>query len=95
LYQREKQTGGRKTNKQANKFGENPSHLSLVTIKHVFLKMPVNLRTVLSAEPHVAEGQWLQEQLTVRKLPRLFRAGTTPRLTFNALINICLKKKRT
>jgi hypothetical protein len=33
--------------------------------------MSVNLRTVLLAEAHAAEGQWLQEQL-----PRLFRVGT-------------------
>jgi hypothetical protein len=39
------------------------------------LKISVDLQTAFAADTHLAEGQWLKEQLNVVKL-RMFRAGT-------------------
>jgi hypothetical protein len=40
-----------------------------------FLKISVDLQTEFAAETHRAEGQWLEEQLSMVKL-RMFRVGT-------------------
>jgi hypothetical protein len=37
--------------------------------------MSVDLQTASAADTHLAEGQWLKEQLNVVKL-RMFRVGT-------------------
>jgi hypothetical protein len=52
------------------------------------------------AETHLAEGQWLEEQLNVVKL-RMFRVGGTARPTvfedrgaiFSAIVNTFIKKE--
>jgi hypothetical protein len=41
-----------------------------------FLKMSKELHTILAAETHLAEGQWLEEQQNREKL-RMFREGNT------------------
>jgi hypothetical protein len=38
-------------------------------------KIPIDLQTALAADTHLAEGQWLTEQLIVVKL-RMFPVGT-------------------
>jgi hypothetical protein len=49
--------------------------LRLFKLKHTTLKMSVDLQTAFAANTHLAEGQWLKEQLNVVKL-RMFRVGT-------------------
>jgi hypothetical protein len=49
--------------------------LRLYEFKHDLLKISVDLETAFTAETHLAEGQWLKEQLNVVKL-RMFRVGT-------------------
>jgi hypothetical protein len=49
--------------------------LRLFKLKHDLLKISVDLQTAFAAETHLAEGQWLKEQLNVVKL-RIFRVGT-------------------
>jgi hypothetical protein len=49
--------------------------LRLSTLKNDLLKISVHLQTAFAAETHLAEGQWLKEQLNVVKL-RMFRVGT-------------------
>jgi hypothetical protein len=49
--------------------------LRLFTLKHDSLKISVDLQTAFAAETHLAEGQWLKEQLNMVKL-RMFRVGT-------------------
>jgi hypothetical protein len=49
--------------------------LRLFTVKHDLLKISVHLQTAFAADTHLAEGQWLEEQLNVVKL-RMFRVGT-------------------
>jgi hypothetical protein len=46
--------------------------LSLFTYKREFLILCVDLQTALATDAHLAEGQWLKEQLNVVKL-RMFR----------------------
>jgi hypothetical protein len=41
----------------------------------LFIFKPEILQTAFAAETHLAEGQWLKEQLNLVKL-RMFRAGT-------------------
>jgi hypothetical protein len=41
--------------------------LRLFTIKHDLLKISTDLQTAFAAETHLAEGQWLKEQLNVVK----------------------------
>jgi hypothetical protein len=43
--------------------------------KHDLLNIYLNLQTVFATDTHLAEGQWLTEQLNVVKL-RMFRVGT-------------------
>jgi hypothetical protein len=43
--------------------------------KRDLLKISIDLQTAFAAETHLAEGQWLKEQLNVVKL-RMFRVGT-------------------
>jgi hypothetical protein len=49
--------------------------LRFFKLKRGLLKMSVDLQTAFPADTHLAEGQWLKEQLNVIKL-RMFRAGT-------------------
>jgi hypothetical protein len=49
--------------------------LRLFKLKHDLLKISVDLQTAFAADIHLAEGQWLKEQLNVAKL-RMFRVGT-------------------
>jgi hypothetical protein len=44
-------------------------------LKHDLLKISVDLQTAFAADTHLAEGQWLKEQLNMVKL-RMFRVGT-------------------
>jgi hypothetical protein len=44
-------------------------------LKHDLLKISIDLQTAFSADTHLAEGQWLKEQLNVVKL-HMFRVGT-------------------
>jgi hypothetical protein len=48
----------------------------LFKLKHVLLKISVDLQTEFAADTHLAEGQWLKEQLNVVKL-RMFRVETS------------------
>jgi hypothetical protein len=47
----------------------------LFKLKHDLLKISVDLQTAFAADTHLAEGQWLKEQLNMVKL-RMFRVGT-------------------
>jgi hypothetical protein len=38
------------------------------TLRHELLKTSVYMQTVFGAETHVAEGQWLKEQLNMIQL---------------------------
>jgi hypothetical protein len=49
--------------------------LRLFKLKLNLPKISVHLQTAFAAETHLAEGQWLKEQLNVVKL-RMFRVGT-------------------
>jgi hypothetical protein len=49
--------------------------LKLFKLKHGLLKISVDLQTAFAADTHLAEGQWLKEQLNVVKL-RMFPVGT-------------------
>jgi hypothetical protein len=42
--------------------------LRLFKLKHNLLKISVDLQTAFAADTHLAEGQWLKEQLNVVKL---------------------------
>jgi hypothetical protein len=46
----------------------------LFKLKHGLLKISVDLQTALAADTHLAERQWLKEQLNMLKL-RMFRLG--------------------
>jgi hypothetical protein len=51
--------------------------LRLFKLKHDLLKISVDLQTAFAADTHLAEGQWLKEQLKVVKLRiDTFRLGT-------------------
>jgi hypothetical protein len=50
-------------------------HRMIFTLKYDSQKISVDLQTTFAAETHLAEGQWLKEQLNVLKL-RVFRVGT-------------------
>jgi hypothetical protein len=56
-----------KTNKKQQK-QRNINQFRWLTLKHEFLKIYVNLQTAFAAETHLAEGQWLEEQVNVVKL---------------------------
>jgi hypothetical protein len=49
--------------------------LKLFKLKHDLLKISVGLQTAFAPDTHLAEGQWLKEQLNVVKL-RMFRVET-------------------
>jgi hypothetical protein len=49
--------------------------LKLFIFTYEFLKISVDLQAGLAAKAHLAEGQWLEEQLNVVKL-RMIRVGT-------------------
>jgi hypothetical protein len=63
-----------KQTKETIKTQENESAMAFYT-KNDLLKISVHLQTEFSAETHLAEGQWLKEQLKVVKL-RMFQVGT-------------------
>jgi hypothetical protein len=65
-----KTTQGKETTKQRKM-----DQLRLFTLKYDVLKIYVDLQTAFAADTHLAEGQWLKEQLKVVKL-RIFRVGT-------------------
>jgi hypothetical protein len=44
-------------------------------LKHDLLKISIDSQTALAADTHLAEGQWLAEQLNMVKL-HMFRVGT-------------------
>jgi hypothetical protein len=47
----------------------------IFALKYDLLNMSVDLETVFAEETHLAEGQWLKEQLNVLKF-QIFRVGT-------------------
>jgi hypothetical protein len=49
--------------------------LRFFKLKHDLLKISVDIQTAFAADTHLAEGQWLKENLKVVKL-RMFRVGT-------------------
>jgi hypothetical protein len=49
--------------------------LRLFIFKNELLKISVSLQTAFAAETHLAEGQWLEEQVNTVKL-RMFRRET-------------------
>jgi hypothetical protein len=49
--------------------------LRIFIFKPDLLNISVDLQTAFAADTHLAEGQWLKEQLNVVKL-RMFRVGT-------------------
>jgi hypothetical protein len=49
--------------------------LRLFALKHELLKITADVQTAFATDTHLAEGQWLKEQLNVLKL-RMFRVGT-------------------
>jgi hypothetical protein len=51
------------------------NQLRIFKFKNDLLKISVDLQTAFSADTHLAEGQWLKDQLSVVKL-RTFRVGT-------------------
>jgi hypothetical protein len=51
------------------------NRLRLLKLKHDLLKISIDLQTAFAADTHLAEGQWLKEELNVVKL-RTFRVGT-------------------
>lgn len=51
------------------------NQLRLLTLKEEFLKIRVSLRTAFAVKTHLAEGQWLDEQMNILKLG-ILRAGT-------------------
>jgi hypothetical protein len=50
-------------------------HLKLFKLKRDVLIISIDLQTAIAADTHLAEGQWLKEQLNVVQL-RMFRVGT-------------------
>jgi hypothetical protein len=69
-------------NSNSNETTEDKTHtktkidqLRLFTFKHELLKIYLRLQTAFAAEIHLAEGQWLEEQLNTLKL-RMFRVRT-------------------
>jgi hypothetical protein len=71
---RTKQTKNNKGNNEKRKIYQ----LRLFTFKHDLLKVFVDLQIAFAAATHLAEGQWLKEQMNVVKL-RLFRMPTVSR----------------
>jgi hypothetical protein len=62
-------------NKVKNKKTGIVNQLRLFKLQYDLLKISIDLQTALAADAHLAEGQWLKEQLNVVKL-RMFRVGT-------------------
>jgi hypothetical protein len=50
---------------------KNNGQLRLFKLKHDLLKIYIDLQIAFAADTHLAEGQWLKEQLKVVKL-RMF-----------------------
>jgi hypothetical protein len=71
-----KTTHDKTNNKRDNKTKQKQmDHLRFFTLKYDLLKIFVYLQTAFASETHLAEGQWLKEQLNVLKL-RMFRVAT-------------------
>jgi hypothetical protein len=49
--------------------------LRLSKLKYELIKIFVRLKTAFAAGTHLAEGQWLEEQLNMAQL-RMFRVGS-------------------
>jgi hypothetical protein len=49
--------------------------LRLFKLKYDLLKISLNLHPAFTADTHLAEGQWLKEELNMVKL-HMFRVGT-------------------
>jgi hypothetical protein len=62
-------------NKTTKKKQRKMDQLRLFKVKHDSLKIYEDLQTAFAADTHLAEGQWLKEQLNVVKL-RMFQVGT-------------------
>jgi hypothetical protein len=56
--------------------------LRLFKLKHDLVKISLDLHTAFAADTHLAEEQWLKEQLNVVKLC-IFRVGTRLPTVFN------------
>jgi hypothetical protein len=56
-----------KTNKKTTK-QRKMDQLRPLKLKHDLLKITIHLQTAFAADTHLAEGQWLKEQLKVVKL---------------------------
>jgi hypothetical protein len=52
-----------KTTTKERRKQQKMDHLRLFTLKYDLLKISVDLQTAFAAETHLAEGQWLKEQL--------------------------------
>jgi hypothetical protein len=66
--------GQHKDNIQRNKQKKKErkgNQLRLFKLRRGLLKISINLQTAFAADTHLAEGQWLKEQLNVVKL-RMF-----------------------
>jgi hypothetical protein len=63
-----------KTNKRKTRKQRKVDQLRLFKLEHDLLKISLDLQTAFAADAHLAEGQWLKEQLNVVKL-RMFRVG--------------------
>jgi hypothetical protein len=63
-----------KTNKHDKK-QEKLHQIRLFRFRHELLKVSVDVQTAVAVETHLAEGQWLKEQLNMVKL-HMFRVGT-------------------
>jgi high-affinity K+ transport system ATPase subunit B len=56
-----------RTKQQSKKTQENKNSksVSLLKLQHDLLKISIDLETAFAADTHLAEGQWLKEQLNV------------------------------
>jgi hypothetical protein len=64
-----------KTTKRKTRKQRKVNQLRLFKLKHDLLKISIDLQTALAADTHLAEGQWLTEQLNLVKLG-MFRVRT-------------------
>jgi hypothetical protein len=44
------------------------NQIRLLTLKQEFVKICVSIHTAFTVETHLAEGQWLEEQVNILKL---------------------------
>jgi hypothetical protein len=67
---RTKQTNKQKKTRKQRKMDQ----LRLFKLKLVLLNISIDLQTAFAADTHLAEGQWLKEQLNMVEL-RMFRVA--------------------